>query len=85
MKIDIKSNKEQKEDIATYYNMIDCLCKKINEAGLHMSWIDMRGDRKHSKRSKIGSDPAVLVHPSNRIGGRYLLARRCGNNRVVYQ
>jgi len=50
VKINIQSKKEerdkQRQDIVTYYNMIDELVKKINEVELHMSWIDQRPERK---------------------------------------
>ena len=55
IKINIESKKEerdkQKQDIATYYSIVDCLLKKIKEAGLHMSWIDLREGRKKPKEN----------------------------------
>lgn len=65
-KIHIENKKEemdkQKQDVATYYNMIDELLKKINEVGLHMFWVDQRPGRKKLNK---GLEFSVEIFPAS--------------------
>ena len=66
MKINIKDKKlgidKQKQDIATYGSMINELVKKINGAGLRMSWI---GAGESSQKQKNNLEVSVQVTPMN--------------------
>jgi len=65
---------EQRQDIATYYNMVDCLRKKLDEAGLRISWVDKREKRMHlswlarmkkRRESKKNLEISVKLTPSS--------------------
>ena len=64
--IDIINRKPEmeriKKDRVVYYEMVDCLREKINNAGLHMTWIDCRKNRKKTDINDL--EISVKITPS---------------------